>query len=99
MSTLTKIIRGVFIYWLCFVATSWVAFFVVGSVPDTLVQYGLGGGAVELLAGAFIEVAKKAINKKYGGENGEHDSNHPAADDGAVDPDQPGDPGSQGPLG
>ena len=65
MKTLSKIIRGVLIYWIIFVATSWVAFFMVGSVPDTLVQYGLGGGAVELLAGAFIEVAKKLIEKKY----------------------------------
>jgi len=99
MKTLTKIIRGVLIYWCIFAATSWVAFFVRGEVPDSLIQYGLGGGAVELLAGAFIEVGKKLIEKKYklGGE--ENDSaDFYGTSDSPVNADEPADPGDQDPA-
>ncbi|MBQ1570175.1 MAG: hypothetical protein IIZ78_03540, partial [Clostridiales bacterium] len=44
-----RIVRGVLIYWVVFVTVAWVTFWVKDSVPDTLIQYGLGGGAVELL--------------------------------------------------
>ena len=39
-----------------FVITAWVAYFVTGAVPDTLVQVGLGGSMVELAATAAIEI-------------------------------------------
>lgn len=55
---LDKIVRGVLIYWLVFVSVSWVTFWVKGSIPDTLVQYGLGGGAVELMITGMIEIAR-----------------------------------------
>ena len=38
---------------------SWVTFWIVGSVPDTLIQYGLGGGAVELAMAAAIKIFKR----------------------------------------
>ena len=91
MKTLTKIIRGVMFYWVIFVTVSWIAFFVKGQIPDTLVQYGLGGGAVELIVGGFIEIAKHVAERKYGGENDgsnvpgpadNHDSDQCAADAG-----------------
>ena len=50
-------------YWVLFVITAWVTFWVKGSVPDTLVQYGLGGGAVELLITGVIEITRDKLNK------------------------------------
>ena len=59
---LDQIITGVFIYWIAFITVMIVIFCVKDSVPDTLVQYGLGGGAVELLISGLIEI----FGKKYG---------------------------------
>ena len=53
-----KIVRGVCIYWIAFVAIAWITFWFKDSVPDTLVQYGLGGGAVELIVTGVIEIAR-----------------------------------------
>ena len=44
---LHKIVLAVLFYWLTFVTVAWITFWVKDSVPDTLIQYGLGGGAVE----------------------------------------------------
>ncbi len=49
------IVRGVLIYWVLFVVCAWVTYWVKDSVPETLIQYGLGGGAIELLLTAWIE--------------------------------------------
>lgn len=43
-------------YIFLFVIVGWVAYFVTGGVPDTLIQVGLGGGVVELAATAAIEI-------------------------------------------
>lgn len=59
-----RIVRGVCIYWIVFVVTAWVTFWFKGSVPDTLVQYGLGGGAIELLVTGAIEITRDLFNKK-----------------------------------
>lgn len=59
-----KIVKGVLIYWVAFVSVAWVTFWIKGSVPDTLIQYGLGGGAVELIVTGFIEVKRDKINKE-----------------------------------
>lgn len=59
-----KIVRGVLIYWVVFVSVAWVTFWVKGSVPDTLIQYGLGGGAVELVISGFIEIFRDFWSKK-----------------------------------
>lgn len=61
---LDKIVKGVLIYWIAFVSLSWVTFWVKGSIPDTLVQYGLGGGAVELLVTGVIEIARDFVARK-----------------------------------
>ena len=59
-----KIVRGVLIYWVLFVSVAWVTYWVKGSVPDTLIQYGLGGGAVELLISGAIEIFRDKLNKE-----------------------------------
>lgn len=58
------IVRGVLIYWVLFVLTAWVTFWIKDSVPDTLIQYGLGGGAVELLVTGAIEIMRDKMNKE-----------------------------------
>ena len=59
-----KIVKGVLIYWCAFVILAWVTFWVKGAVPDTLIQYGLGGGAVELLITGLIEIFRDKMNKE-----------------------------------
>ena len=59
-----RIVRGVLIYWVVFVFVAWVTFWVKDSVPDTLIQYGLGGGAVELLVTGAIEIFRDKLNKE-----------------------------------
>lgn len=59
-----RIVRGVLIYWIVFVSVAWVTFWVKDSVPDTLIQYGLGGGAVELLVTGAIEIFRDKLNKE-----------------------------------
>lgn len=58
------IVKGVLIYWIVFVAVAWITFWIKDSVPDTLVQYGLGGGAVELLVTGSIEIFRDKLNKE-----------------------------------
>ena len=59
-----RIVRGVLIYWVVFVTVAWVTFWVKDSVPDTLIQYGLGGGAVELLVTGAIEIMRDKLNRR-----------------------------------
>ena len=59
-----RIVRGVLIYWVVFVCVAWITFWIKDSVPDTLVQYGLGGGAVELLITGAIEIMRDKLNKE-----------------------------------
>jgi len=59
-----KIVRGVLIYWVLFVLIAWITFWVKDSVPDILIQYGLGGGAVELLVTGLIEIARDRMARK-----------------------------------
>ena len=59
-----KIVKGVLIYWVLFIITAWVTYWVKDSVPDTLIQYGLGGGAVELLITGALEIARDKLNKE-----------------------------------
>ena len=56
--------RAVLFYWIIFVSVAWVTFWVKDSVPDTLIQYGLGGGAVELIVSGAIEIMRDKISKK-----------------------------------
>lgn len=59
-----RIVKGVLVYWCAFVILAWVTFWVKDSVPDTLIQYGLGGGAVELLVTGMIEIFRDKMNKE-----------------------------------
>lgn len=68
---LDVIVRGVCIYWIIFVSVAWITFWVKDSVPDTLIQFGLGGGAVELLVTGVIEIARDKFNRED--SNGETD--------------------------
>ena len=61
---LDLIVRGVLFYWVIFVMVAWITFWVKDSVPDTLIQYGLGGGAVELLVTGTIEIMRDKLNKE-----------------------------------
>lgn len=71
---LDRIVKCVCIYWLVFISIAWVTFWVKDSVPDTLIQYGLGGGAVELLISGIIEIARDFVPKKGGTHDNFSDS-------------------------
>ena len=64
-----RIVKGVCIYWVVFVAIAWITFWVKDSVPDSLIQFGLGGGAVELLISGAIEIFRDFIPRRH--EDGE----------------------------
>lgn len=64
-----RIVKGVCIYWVTFVVVAWITFWVKDSVPDSLIQFGLGGGAVELLISGGIEIARDLIPRRH--EDGE----------------------------
>ena len=66
---LDKIVKGVCIYWIVFVATAWITYWVKDSIPDTLIQYGLGGGAVELFITGAIEIFRDIRIGKGGDES------------------------------
>ena len=59
-----RIVKAVLLYWIDFVVVAWVTFWVKDSVPDTLIQYGLGGGAVELLITGAIEIFRDKMNRE-----------------------------------
>ncbi len=59
---LKKVVKGVLLYWIIFVAITWITFWVKDAIPDTLVTVGLGGGAFELLCSTIIEVAHKKFD-------------------------------------
>ena len=61
---LDRIVRAVLFYWIIFVSVAWVTFWIKDSVPDTLIQYGLGGGAVELIVSGAIEIMRDKLGKK-----------------------------------
>lgn len=68
---LDKIVKGVCIYWCVFVAVAWITFWFKDSVPDTLIQYGLGGGAVELIVSGVIEIIRDL--RQRGNDDGKID--------------------------
>lgn len=63
---LKKIVTGVLIYFISFVIVTYITFYIKGSIPDTLVQFGLGGGAAELFSTALIQMWKKKYEKDNG---------------------------------
>ena len=52
------------VYWLSFVSIAWITYWVKSAVPDTLIQYGLGGGAIELVISGIIEVMRDRKENK-----------------------------------
>lgn len=60
---LDTIIIGTFIYVIMFVTIGWVTYWIKGDVPESLIQYGLGGGVLELVLSASIEIFS---NKRRG---------------------------------
>ena len=55
-SNLVLLIIGIFI--LAFIVAMTVIFCVMGSTPDTLIQYTLGAGGLEVLLLAAIKISK-----------------------------------------
>ena len=64
------IVLGVLFYWVVFVIVAWVTFWVKDSIPDTLVQVGLSGGAVELEVTGAIEILRDKRRKREDGDVG-----------------------------
>ena len=64
MKKIDKFVIGVMLYWIIFVVTMIVIFLIKEAVPDTLIQYGLGGGAVELALSAVIEIISNKRKKE-----------------------------------
>ena len=58
-----KIVRGVLIYWIVFVILCFVTFWIKGEEPVTLITYGLGGSAIELVITAVIEISRDKYKK------------------------------------
>ncbi len=66
-SNIVLLILGLFI--MAFIVSIEVIFCVTGSVPDTLIQYTLGAGGLEVLLMAVIKVSKVVSGEKGGTEN------------------------------
>ena len=66
-SNVILIIIGVFV--LTFITAMTVIFCKYGSVPDTLIQYTLGAGGVEVLLLAAIKISKVFKGEKIEGDN------------------------------
>lgn len=67
-SNLILAIIGVFI--MTFIISMEVIFCVKGSVPDTLIQYTLGAGGVEVVLLAAIKISKVVVGEKTDEEGG-----------------------------
>lgn len=68
-SNLVLIIVGVFL--LVFITAMTVIFCIYGAVPDTLIQYTLGAGGVEVLLLAAIKISKVLKGEKIDIERSE----------------------------
>ena len=66
-SNLVLLAIGIFI--VAFIISMEVIFCVTGSVPDTLIQYTLGAGGIEVLLLAAIKISKVVVGEKGGIEN------------------------------
>jgi hypothetical protein len=67
-SNLVLLAIGIFI--VAFIVSMEIIFCVTGSVPDTLIQYTLGAGGIEVLLLAAIKISKVVVGEKVKeGEN------------------------------
>lgn len=58
------IVKGVCVYFIAFVIIAWITYWIKGDLPDTLIQYGLGGGTLELVLSAAIEIFSNKRGRK-----------------------------------
>lgn len=63
LSTSNKVLLTLGVFVLLFIITMIVTFWVKGSVPDTLIQYTLGAGGVEVFALAAIKISKVFVGE------------------------------------
>ena len=89
MKKIDRFVIAVMVYWVLFIIVMIIIFCVKSMVPDTLIQYGLGGGAIELVCTALIEIMKERyernnIHSDTSGGNG--DSGNGSQVPGPVDP-------------
>ena len=63
MNTANKVLLALGVFVALFITTMVVVFCVYGSTPDTLIQYTLGAGGLEVLVLAMIKVSKVVANK------------------------------------
>ena len=61
-SNLVLLVLGIFI--LTFIISMEVIFCIKGSVPDSLIQYTLGAGGLEVLVLAAIKISKVVVGDK-----------------------------------
>lgn len=66
MKTTNVILAVMGVFLLTFIIVMTVIFCVMGSVPDTLIQYTLGAGGVEALLLAGIKISKVITGDKPG---------------------------------
>lgn len=66
MKTSNVILAVMGVFLLTFIIVMTVIFCVMGSVPDTLIQYTLGAGGVEALLLAGIKISKVITGDKPG---------------------------------
>ena len=66
-SNIVLLAIGIFI--VAFIAAMIVIFCVKGAVPDTLIQYTLGAGGLEVLLLAAIKVSKVVVGEKIKEDN------------------------------
>lgn len=59
-----KIFLGFCIYWITFVILCFITFWTTGQEPVTLISCGLGGGTVEAILMAYIEVKRDREKKE-----------------------------------
>ncbi len=58
------IVKGVCIYWIVFVIVAWITYWIKSDLPESLIQYGLSGGAIELVLSAAIEILSNKGSSK-----------------------------------
>lgn len=64
LKTSNIVLLAVGIFVMAFIISMEVIFCIKGSVPDTLIQYTLGAGGVEVLLLAAIKISKVVVGDK-----------------------------------
>ncbi len=62
--TSNRVLLAIGIFIVTFIVSMEVIFCVTGSVPDTLIQYTLGAGGIEVLLLAAIKISKVVVGEK-----------------------------------